>query len=414
MSEWRTVWEVARRELVEGLRSRPLRISMVVVLVLAVGGAIAAARVGQGTPTDDVGLVGERAAATASTLRLEARAAGRRIRLERHGSVAAASRAVDDGRLDVALVDGSRLIVKRSESGPAVRVVQAAVADQRAVARLRALGLTPAQALTTLRPRPLPVVALEPATGEADAALLAAGIIVLFAALVGYGSTVAASVTEEKSSRVVELVLTTVSPRSLLTGKVLGIGLLGLAQLTVTGVAALVAGRLAGGSGLPSGAAATVGLVLLWFLLGYAFFSVAFAAVGALVSRQEDLSSASAPITLLLVGCCWLALFALDFGRAPDATAAQIAAFVPPAAPMIVPTRVVAGDMGPLGLSAAIALELLATVVLVVFAARVYERALLRTGAPVRLRGVLGRRVRSTTVPVEGSVRLRSRLRPPR
>jgi ABC-2 type transport system permease protein len=172
---------------------------------------------------------------------------------------------------------------------------------------------------------------------------------------------------------------------------VLGIGLLGLAQLTLTGAAALVAGRLAGGSGLPSGATGTVALVVLWFLLGYAFYSVAFAAVGALVSRQEDLSGALAPLTLLLVGCCWLALFALDFGRTPNGIVAQIAAFFPPAAPMIVPTRVVGGDMGALALSATIGLELLATAGLILVAARVYERALLRTGAPVRLRGLLGK-----------------------
>ena len=92
MSGSRAIWEVARRELVERSRSRALRISIVLVLVLAVGGADRrAAREGQGTPTDDVGLVGSRAAATAPALRLEARAAGRHIRLHRLGSVAAAS-----------------------------------------------------------------------------------------------------------------------------------------------------------------------------------------------------------------------------------------------------------------------------------------------------------------------------------
>lgn len=107
------------------------------------------------------------------------------------------------------------------------------------------------------------------------------------------------------------------------------------------------------------------------------------------MSRQEDLSAASAPITWLLVGSFWLAIFALDFGRNPNGTLAQIAAFVPPTAPMVVPTRVVAGDMGPIEVSAAIGLELIATAGLVLLAARVYERAILRTGAPVHLRGLL-------------------------
>jgi ABC-2 type transport system permease protein len=388
----RVIWEVARRELVERSRSRALRISFAVVLLLAVGGAIAAARVGQGTPTDHVALVGERAVALAPALQAEARAAGRRVVLHRPGSVAAASEAVEDGRVDVALVDGSRLIVTGSASGPAVTAVQDAVAVQRTLTRLQALGLTSEQAVAALSPRPLPAVVLEPAMPEADRALLAVGVLALFAALVGYGSAVAAGVTEEKSSRVVELLLTTVPPRRLLAGKVLGIGLIGVAQVAITGGAALAAGRLAGGAGLPEGATGTVALVLLWFLLGYAFYSVAYAAAGALVSRQEDLSAASLPISALLVGAFWVAILALDFGRTPDAQAAQILAYLPPTAPMIVPTRVIAGDMGALGLTAAIAVELLATLGLILFAARVYERAILRTGAPVRVRELLGRR----------------------
>ena len=399
MSGWRGIWEVARRELVERSRSRALRISMVLVLVLAVGGAVAAARLEQGTPTDDVGLVGSRAVAMVPALRLEARSAGRRVHLHRLGTVAAAKRAVRDGRLDVALVDGSRLIVRRSRSGPAVSVVQNAVAAERAFTRFRTLGLTQAQALEALAPRPLPIDTLEHAQRDAEQGVLAVGALVLFAALVGFGSAVAAGVTEEKSSRVVELLLTTVAPRRLLAGKVLGIGLLGMAQLTVTGGAALAAGRLAGGAGLPSGATGTVALVVLWFLLGYAFYSVAYAATGALVSRQEDLSAASAPITWVLIGSFWFSVLALDFGRNPNGTLAQIGAFFPPTAPMIVPTRVVAGDMGAVGLSCAIGLELLATVGLVLLAARVYERAILRIGAPVRLRGLLSHESPERTPP---------------
>ena len=101
------------------------------------------------------------------------------------------------------------------------------------------------------------------------------------------------------------------------------------------------------------------------------------------------MSAASAAITAVLVGTFWLSMLAVDFGREPNTAVAQIAAFVPPTAPMIVPTRVVAGDMGAVGLSVAVGLELLGTVGLIVLAARVYERAILRIGAPVRLRGLL-------------------------
>jgi ABC-2 type transport system permease protein len=127
--------------------------------------------------------------------------------------------------------------------------------------------------------------------------------------------------------------------------------------------------------------------VLLWFILGYAFYSVAYAAVGALVSRQEDLTVAILPVLAAMIGGLIVAMTALSN---PNGTAAQIAAFVPPFAPMVVPARVVLGDMNMLGLAATVALDLAATVGLIAFAGRVYERAILQIGAPVRLRRVLG------------------------
>ena len=392
MSAPRAVWEVARRELVERSRSRVMRISVALLLILSVGGAIAAARLSGKTSTDNIGLVGARSVALAPSIRLQAKAQGRAVRLHAVPSAAAAARAVHDGAIAVAIVDGRRLIVKSSRSQAAVREVQTAVATQATLDRLRSAGLSEAQALAALAPPVIPVAVLEPTarTIERNRDLLAVGLIALLTVLVFYGQAVAQGVTEEKSSRVVELLLTTLSPRRLLAGKVLGIGLLGLAQLTLAGGAALVAGRLAGGAGLPSAAPETVALVLLWFVLGYVFYSVAFAAAGALVSRQEDLATAMTPITVLLIGAFYLALIVSNGN--PNGTMAQIAAFVPPFSPMVVPARMVLGDMTATGLALAIAIDLVATAGLIVLAARIYERAILRIGAPVKLGRLLARR----------------------
>ena len=388
MSARRAVWEVARRELVERSRSRVIRVTLVLLLVLSVGGAIAAARIGQSTPHDDIGLVGARAAAFEPVIRVQAQALGQRVRLKRFAGVAAATRAVDDGTLDAALVDGRQVIVKRSRTNQAARLVQSAVAVQAVIERLRSAGLSQEQALQALAPRPLPVKALEPTTRETDRnkGMLYIGMLVLFVALISFGQAVASSVAEEKSSRVVEVLLTTLSPRRLLSGKVLGVGLVGLGLLSIPGVAALVAGGLAGGAGLPSAGAETIALVLLWFVLGYFFYSVAYAAVGALVSRHEDLDTAGMPVNAVLIGSWILALVALD---EPNGTLARIGAFVPPFAPLIVPARMVLGDMSVLGLIGAVAVDLLATAGLILLAARVYERAILHMGARLTFRGVL-------------------------
>jgi ABC-2 type transport system permease protein len=76
----------------------------------------------------------------------------------------------------------------------------------------------------------------------------------------------------------------------------------------------------------------------------------------------------------------------------PDGTWAQIAAFLPPLSPMVVPTRVVLGDMVLLGLGAAVAVELVATFLLIRVAAGIYERSILRIGAPISLRSALSGR----------------------
>lgn len=396
MSARRAVWEVARRELVERSRSRVLRVSLLLLVVLSVGGAIAAARLSSGTPHDDVAIVGARSIALEPALRLQAQALGRRLELHRLAGASAASREVREGAIDVALVDGRRLLVKRSRTDPAVRLVRDALAMQGVLDRLHRAGLSEAQALSALAPRALPVEVLEPRTRNYDRnrGLVAVGLLALFMMLVFFGQALAQGVTEEKSSRVVELLLTTLSPRRLLAGKVLGIGLLGLALLLIPGAAALAAGGLAGGAGLPSAAPEAIALILLWFVLGYIFYSVAFAAVGALVSRQEDLNTAMLPVNAVLIGAFYVAIIALNTN--PNGTLARVAAFLPPFAPMVVPARMVLGDMNALGLAAAVGIELLATAGLILLAALIYERAILRIGAPVTLRRALTRRPHQT------------------
>lgn len=390
MSGRRAVWEVARRELVERSRSRTMRISVVLLLILSIGGAVAAARLTGQTPTDDIALVGARSAALQPAVQLQAKEMGRNARVHRTESGTTASRWLRDGTVDVALLDGSRILVKSNTSQPAVRVVRDAAAVQRVLDHLRSAGLTTTQALSVMSPKPVPVAALEPNPRNTDRnrGLIVIGLLALFTVMIFYGQAVAQGVTEEKSSRVVELLLTTVTPRRLLTGKVLGIGVLGLAQLFLAGAAALAAGQLAGGAGLPSAAPKAVALVLLWFILGYAFYSVAFAAVGALVSRQEDLSTAIVPITIVMTASFYLALIVANGN--PNGTLAQIAAFVPPVAPMVVPARMVLGNMTTLGLILSVAVDLIATAGLILLAGRIYERAILRVGAPVNLGRVLG------------------------
>jgi ABC-2 type transport system permease protein len=360
----------------------------VLLLVLVVAGAAAMTLADDSTPTDDFGLVGARAVALEPALRLADRADDRKARIRRLRDRAAAERALRDGDIDVAIVDG-RLIVKDDRSIPAVAVAQRAITGQATVARLEAAGLTKAQALEALAASPRPVGMLEPGARdrERDEGMLWVGMLLLFTALIVYGQAVASSVAEEKSSRVIKLLLTTVAPRRLLAGKVVGVGSLGVMQLAAICAAGLITTEVAGGDGLPPSAPETIALIVGWFVLGFAFYAVAYAALGALVSRQEDLEATTAPVNLLLIAAYFGANAAI---ASPDGTWAQIAAFLPPLAPLIVPTRVVLGDMQAIGLVAAVAVEVLATVALIRVAAGIYERSILRIGAPISLRSALG------------------------
>ncbi|NUR97117.1 MAG: ABC transporter permease, partial [Kribbellaceae bacterium] len=126
------------------------------------------------------------------------------------------------------------------------------------------------------------------------------GVILLFVALNIYGSYVLTGVIAEKSSRVVEVLLARVRPVQLLAGKIIGIGLLGVAQFAALAVVGAVTLQLVKPPELPSGTLPQIASDVVWFVLGYSFYSVLYGALGSLASRIEDAQAAAAPLTGLL------------------------------------------------------------------------------------------------------------------
>jgi len=210
-------------------------------------------------------------------------------------------------------------------------------------------------------------------------------VLALYGQLFAYGYWVAAGVVEEKSSRVVEVLLSTIRPSQLLRGKILGIGTLGLCQLLLIAAVGLAAARLAGILRFPVGAAAAIGWVLFWFVLGFFFYSTLFAVAGSIVSRQEDLQATMTPLSLLIIAAFVIGITALG---SPDSTLALVASLLPPTAPLAMPSRIVLGQ-APLWQPIASAIVSVGTTVaLVPFAVRMYSRAVLRTGR-VKIRELL-------------------------
>jgi ABC-2 type transport system permease protein len=256
----------------------------------------------------------------------------------------------------------------------------------RAQQTLERAGVGQGDIHAALAPPPLPVRSLEPVDEDAQSKrrIATVAVFLLYGQLIGYCVAVATGVVEEKATRVVEVLLAAVRPVQLLAGKIIGIGLVGLLQLTIIGVAGLVAATAAGVITLPPDAATTIGSVLLWFLLGYGFYSSLFAVAGAIVSRQEEVQNTTTPLNLLLVGSFFVA-FSASLGNT-GTTLSRVTSFLPPTAPLVMPLRIAGGDAALWEVAASIGIMLAATVAVVMLASRLYEGAILRTGARVKLR----------------------------
>lgn len=358
---------VARREIVERVREKSFLISTALNLVIIVGVVIVAAVAGGDGERYVVGYADEADAPV-----LEAAAAGGAaidVQVEARRVPAAEVRpALEDGSLDAALL-GDRIV---SEEEPPVELVSL-------------LQGASAQAEARTDPTPLEVTTLQPVDPDEDAKAAVAffTILILYGQLLTYGYWVAAGVVEEKASRVVEVVLSTIRPAHLLAGKVIGLGLLGLASLLLTAGVGLAVAQATGTLDVDAGLLGSAALALVWFVVGYAFYACAFACAGALVPRQEELQSSMTPLTLTILVAFFVAFAVNDD---PDGTLAHVTAFIPMTAPVTMPPRIVAGEVPAWEVVASFAVTLGCAALLIPLAARIYEGGILRTGSALKLR----------------------------
>lgn len=203
------------------------------------------------------------------------------------------------------------------------------------------------------------------------------GLILTYMLILQYGMWTLSGVTEEKSNRVMELLLAAARPWQLFAGKVAGTALLGLAQFAVTLTAALVAIRVTDAFTLPSIPADFVGVLVLWVLLGYATYLVLYGAAGALADKPEDAQTTTTPITLVVLTGFFASFVVLND---PSGLVARIGTFFPFWAPFTVPIRAALGALPLWQAVAAVTSSLATIVVMTVLSARVYRGGSLHTG----------------------------------
>ncbi len=385
----RRVWLVARREAVERARTRTFKISTL-ILLLAGPVLVVLGQVVPGLIEDDpvkLAVAGAVPSGTRSALAETAAAINLDYELQAYDSVDQAEKLLADSELDAVLVDGERLLFRTKASAEIVFAFNEAVRAANLPAQVDALGLTLEDVTALISPEPLDVELLD-GPPEDDESLprivAAAGIVIMFAAILMYGQWVLLGVIEEKTSRVAEVLLGAVRPTELMTGKVAGNLALALVQMGMGAVSGAIAVALVAPSvDIPSVAFSGAAVMLVAMAMGVVFYAFAYAAAGATVSRPEDAASAAMPIVMvLMLGYMGSLVVLID---KPDSIASVILSIAPFSSPIAMPARVALGS--PAWWEVAIAFVLLTASIIGMarLAGRIYTGAILQTGPRIGL-----------------------------
>lgn len=386
---------VAAREVRQRLRGRAFRVATV-LLQLGVAAAIVIPVATKGkTQPQNVGVVGGLTQTLRQAIDTAASGVHADVHVATEPTITHAEVALRSGDIDIAILDGDKLEVKRSpSSGDTTQTAQLAhaIAELLGVANaVRAARLTRAQQTQLAAAEPLPIAGLQPARATSAARSTATfGLIVLFILLTQYLSWTLIGVMEEKSSRVVEVLLSTVRPLQLLVGKVIGIGVVVFAQAALAAVFAFLLARTVGSDVLHGAAPLVLLSTVLWLVLGYGFYSWLYAAAGSMAERQDQVQSLAVPLALPLIAAYIISITVLSSGGAPPGYA-EVLAYLPPTAPFAMTALVGlrAVTWWQFALSATTTAASIAAVA--VLAASIYRRAILRTGRRIRLREIFPR-----------------------
>jgi ABC-2 type transport system permease protein len=365
MSGRRAITLVAQREIRERLRSRAFLFSTLLLLLL-VGASTATSGALSREKTYRVAVTAPAPSGLAAALERAAAPFDAKVRLRVLGSDAAGRHELQARHIDALLLLANDRLVFRAS----VDAKLAAIADTAVRALRRHLPPAPELGTATLEPA-------NAKTTEAATVVAILGSMLMLLAIVVYGQWVLVGVVEEKANRVVELILSTVRPRHLLAGKVIGIGLLGLAQLSlVAGLSAIL--LAAGAFDAPASLGGSVALVVPWFALGFALYAVMLAAAGALASSQQDASTAGQPVTYTLVAAYLVGYITLSADA--DSTLANALTLFPLTAPLVLPARSALVGVPLWEHALAVLLVLGSIYALVRIAGRVYAHGLLHSG----------------------------------
>ncbi|MFG6493128.1 ABC transporter permease [Microbacterium sp. P03] len=351
-SEAAAVWLVAEREIGTKLRSKAFLISSAILFIAALAGIVFGGLSAQNQGGTPVAITADAASLLTSTEGLEVTEVADR---------AAAEKLVTDGTVDAAIVaDPSATpfgyVLIANSSAPSGLTMQLSEVP-------RVELLDPSQTDDIVR----------------YFVAISFGVVFLMAASL-FGSTIAASVVEEKQTRVVEILISAIRARTLLAGKVIGNTILAMAQILVLAAISIVGLTIIGQSELLELLGAPILWFAVFFLFGFVLLAALFAAAGAMVSRQEDIGSTTFPITILIMAPYFLVIFFND-----NPTVLAIMSYVPFSAPVGMPMRLFLGEAQWWEPLVSIVILIATCVAAILLGAKIYQNSLLRMGSRVKL-----------------------------
>ena len=383
----RGLWRiVAEREISTRMRDKTFIISTIVMLVALVGSIAFAGWMSQRDHEREVAVVDptgravvEQATKVATGLDEDTTLKPRTV-----AHVEAAEQAVREGEVDAALLPagGGYQVVGDGEiddvTGQALAAtVASTVLTQNA--RTMDVDLDRLQDGTMVDER-----LLDPDAKDAGLRKLASFLFVLvfYVTALGFGMTIAQSVTQEKESRVVEILAAAVPIRALLWGKIAGNTVLAIGQVVLLVVAGAVALLVSGRGDDLSVVGPAMGWYVVFFVLGFVALASLWSVAGSLASRQQDLQATTMPSQILLFAPYLLAVTAGEGVK-------TVVSMLPVVSTMMMPARMAEGSVPGWQVAVAILTTLVAAVLMVRVGARAYERTLLRTGDRIGYREAL-------------------------
>lgn len=217
--------------------------------------------------------------------------------------------------------------------------------------------------------------------------------IVLFYAVFFCAGQVSTAITTEKTSKIIETLVTSTDSKTIVLGKTLGIGIVGLIQVILMMIVAIISAKFCMDSEILSSIfdVSTITptlfiITLIYFCLGYGLYSLLFALTGATVSKPEDVQSANGPVSFVAVIGFYLAYFSM---MNPSSSVNKLAGIVPISSPFCMPLRVMMGTATTGEVITSVLVLIATTALVAMLAIKVYSSTILNTGARLSLKDAI-------------------------